>query len=121
MDLGEDDNDEDNEEEEKKAEPKEQEETAQKHMQMVEKDQGRRKRDRIVKVEEKKTFKLQRKTLLVESVPEEQKTEVMEGTGYSYFTYTCIITEVCLYCSLNLCCDKVACKFLFWSDLISLF
>jgi len=44
------------------------------------KEEGKRRKDRIVKVEEKKTIKLQRKPVVMEPEPETAKMEVEEGT-----------------------------------------
>ena len=44
------------------------------------KEEGKRRKDRIVKVEEKKTIKLQRKPVVMEPEQETSKMEVEEGT-----------------------------------------
>ncbi|XP_058971333.2 apoptotic chromatin condensation inducer in the nucleus-like [Pocillopora verrucosa] len=82
MDIRGDDNDEEDDEpeEKRKIEQKtdeEKEELSAETMPEV-KDEGRRRKDRIVKVEEKKTIKLQRKLVVVETEPDTLKMEVEE-------------------------------------------
>ncbi|XP_020622602.1 apoptotic chromatin condensation inducer in the nucleus-like isoform X2 [Orbicella faveolata] len=81
MDIGNDDNEEEEEEpEEKKADQKldpEKEEAPTVTTPEV-KEEGKRRKDRIVKVEEKKTIKLQRKPVVMESEQETAKMEVEE-------------------------------------------
>lgn len=83
MDLGGDDNDEEEEEEERTAEGKvepEEREPVPVHTPDAKEPEGKRRKDRIVKIEEKKTIKLQRKTAIVEMEHEHVKMEVEEGT-----------------------------------------
>ena len=83
MDLGADDNDEEVEEEERKPEKKVEEEKESMAVQTPEakEPEGKRRKDRIVKVEEKKTIKLQRKPVVMQKELEPVKMEVDEGTG----------------------------------------
>lgn len=98
MDLGGDDNDDDDEEEEnvqgkKPEEEKELEPVA--TPEAVEPETKRRK-DRIVKVEEKKTVKLQRKPVAIEKGHEPVEMEVKEGTAI------CMTPDFAFFlCALN--------------------
>ena len=97
MDIRGDDNDEEEEEpeEKRKTEQKTEEEKEEISAETIPevKDEGRRRKDRIVKVEEKKTIKLQRKLVVMETEPEGLKMEVEEGIqmfvfiwlGYCYY------------------------------------
>ena len=83
MDLGADDNDEEVEEEERKPETKVEEEKESMAVQTpeaIKEPEGKRRKDRIVKVEEKKTIKLQRKPVVMQKELEPVKMEVDEGT-----------------------------------------
>lgn len=82
MDLGADDNEEDEQEEEKKTEQKveEEKEPVTDATPGAKESEGKRRKDRIVKVEEKKTIKLQRKPVVIEKDLEPVKMEVEEGT-----------------------------------------
>lgn len=89
MDIGNEDNDEEEEElDKKKTEQKideEKEESPAVTTPEVNKEEGKRRKDRIVKVEEKKTIKLQRKQIVMETEQEAAKMEVDEGiVGSSY-------------------------------------
>jgi len=82
MDLGGDDNDEEEEEEEKKPkqEVEEEKESAAVPAPETKEPENKRRKDRIVKVEEKKTIKLQRKPVVIEKENEPIEMEVEEGT-----------------------------------------
>ena len=91
MDIGNDDNEEEDEEpEEKKAVQKldQVEEEAPTVTTPEVKEEGKRRKDRIVKVEEKKTIKLQRKPVVVEPEQETAKMEIEEGT---------VVVGICMY------------------------
>ena len=98
MDIGGDDNDEEEEEPEEKRKTEQKTEEEKKEL-PVEKtpevrEEGKRRKDRIVKVEEKKTIKLQRKPVVMETEPEVPKMEVEEGIDvYLYLSsYVNIVT-----------------------------
>lgn len=83
MDLGGDDDDEKEiEDEEKKTEEKAEEEKDPAPVQTPEitEPETKKRKERIVKVEEKKTIKLQRKPIVIEKEQETIKMEVEEGT-----------------------------------------
>ena len=113
MDIRGDDNDEEDDEpeEKRKIEQKtdeEKEELSAETMPEV-KDEGRRRKDRIVKVEEKKTIKLQRKLVVVETEPDTLKMEVEEGIhmfvyiwlGYCYHHLPSLMLRM-FYCLIFL-------------------
>lgn len=108
MDLGGDDNDDEDEDEEnaqgkKLEEEKESEPVA--TPEAVEPETKRRK-DRIVKVEEKKTVKLQRKHVVIEKDHEPVEMEVKEGTAIcktpDFAFFLCTIND---FSDVNYCYD----------------
>ena len=110
MDLGGDDDDEkEAEEEEKKTEQKVEEETelapapAPAQTPEAVEPEGKRRKDRIVKVEEKKTIKLQRKTVVIEKEHEPVKMDVEEGTvrWYNLFNLNCFCFDCCFNLALR--------------------
>lgn len=91
MDIGNDDNEEEEEEpEEKKAVQTldHEKEDAPTVTTPEVKEEGKRRKDRIVKVEEKKTIKLQRKPVVMEPEEETAKMEIEEGT---------VVVGICMY------------------------
>lgn len=126
MDIGNDDNEEEEEEAEEKAEQKmdQEKEEAPTIIAPEVKEEGKRRKDRIVKVEEKKTIKLQRKPVVMEPEQETSKMEVEEGTvaigicTYRSFIWFLIKMDF-VFCSVVLTCH--VCKLMscfFFSDIM---
>jgi len=114
MDLGGDDDDEKEiEDEEKKTEEKAEEEKDPVPVKTPETTQpeNKKRKERIVKVEEKKTIKLQRKPIVIEKEQETIKMEVEEGTVvHSWNNLLCLyyFTQLLLwfhYCLLMYVCE----------------
>lgn len=100
MDLGGDDDDEKEiEDEEKKTEEKAEEEKDPAPVKTPEtpEPENKKRKERIVKVEEKKTIKLQRKPIVIEKEQETIKMEVEEGTVVHSWN-----NLLCLYCFTQL-------------------